>query len=71
MSFTEKTISMLEPLIGDKPPLEDKFLKKPPFRYLQLIIGALISKTGFAKGLFTKEEIVNKEVVSIVTKLSY
>ncbi|XP_064549996.1 TRAF3-interacting protein 1 [Drosophila montana] len=39
-----------------KPPLTEKLLKKPPFRYLMDIFTAFIRETGCFEGLYTPEE---------------
>ena len=43
-------------MLISKPPLTDKWLNRPPFRYLHDIITELIRSTGFLKGLFSAEE---------------
>ena len=42
--------------IIEKPPLEEKFLKRPPPKYIFNLIINTMRKTGFPKGLFTLEE---------------
>ncbi|EDW16934.1 uncharacterized protein Dmoj_GI10812 [Drosophila mojavensis] len=39
-----------------KPPLTEKLLRKPPFRYLMDIFTAFIRETGCLEGLYTPEE---------------
>eukprot|EP00106_Octopus_bimaculoides_P010979 XP_014778421.1 PREDICTED: TRAF3-interacting protein 1-like [Octopus bimaculoides] len=39
-----------------RPPLTDKLLAKPPFRFLHDIITSVIKSTGFMQGLYTSEE---------------
>ncbi|XP_030556222.1 TRAF3-interacting protein 1 [Drosophila novamexicana] len=39
-----------------KPPLTEKLLRKPPFRYLMDIFSAFIRETGCFEGLYTPEE---------------
>ncbi|XP_034484736.1 TRAF3-interacting protein 1 [Drosophila innubila] len=39
-----------------KPPLTEKLLKKPPFRYLMDVFNAFIKQTGCFEGLYSPEE---------------
>ncbi|XP_026494302.2 TRAF3-interacting protein 1 [Vanessa tameamea] len=45
-----------------RPPLNDKLLKKPPFRFLHDIITTVLKSTGFFKGLFEDEELISDNV---------
>uniref|UniRef100_A0A7M4FU95 TRAF3-interacting protein 1 n=1 Tax=Crocodylus porosus TaxID=8502 RepID=A0A7M4FU95_CROPO len=45
-----------------KPPLTDRLLGKPPFRYLHDVIGEVIRVTGFMKGLYTDFEMKSDNV---------
>ncbi|MEE6490821.1 hypothetical protein FKM82_016017 [Ascaphus truei] len=45
-----------------KPPLTDKLLGKPPFRYLHDILSEVIRTTGFFKGLYTESEMKSDNV---------
>jgi len=38
--------------IFDKPPLKDKYLKKPPFRFIHDCVNATRKKTGFLEGVW-------------------
>jgi len=40
--------------------MQEKFLKKPPPRYVYDMIISTMGVTGFPKGLFTEEEITAK-----------
>ncbi|KAH9284289.1 TRAF3-interacting protein 1 [Echinococcus granulosus] len=51
-----KTQDTLGKLIK-KPPLTEKLLSRPPFRFIHDICLALIHSTGIMKGLFTAEEL--------------
>ncbi|XP_076637275.1 intraflagellar transport 54 [Colletes latitarsis] len=54
-----------------KPPLTEKLLKKPPFRFLHDIISAIIKETGFLDGLFTEEELNSENIKNKEAKLAY
>lgn len=54
-----------------KPPLTDKLLKKPPFRFLHDIITNVISETGFLDGLFTPEELNHENIKDRDGKIAF
>lgn len=54
-----------------KPPLHDKLLKKPPFRFLHDIITNVIKTSGFLKGLYTDEEMVSDNVKDKESKINF
>ncbi|XP_015593685.1 TRAF3-interacting protein 1 isoform X2 [Cephus cinctus] len=54
-----------------KPPLTEKLLRKPPFRFLHDIISAIIKETGFLSGLFTEEELNSDNIKDKEAKLAY
>ena len=51
----KKTQSLFSKLITS-PPLGEKYLKRPPPKYIFTLVINTMKKTGFPKGLFTKEE---------------
>ncbi|KAG5881750.1 hypothetical protein JTB14_029078 [Gonioctena quinquepunctata] len=54
-----------------KPPLTEKLLKKPPFRFLHDVIHAVIKETGYLKGLFSEEELVSDNVKDKEAKIAF
>ncbi|XP_012275655.1 TRAF3-interacting protein 1 [Orussus abietinus] len=69
-----EVIKKTQDLLGKyfkKPPLTEKLLRKPPFRFLHDIITAIIKETGFLDGLFTEEEMISENIKDKDAKLSY
>uniref|UniRef100_A0AAY4CI11 TRAF3-interacting protein 1 n=1 Tax=Denticeps clupeoides TaxID=299321 RepID=A0AAY4CI11_9TELE len=54
-----------------KPPLTEKLLSRPPFRYLHDIIGEVIRTTGFLKGLYTETEMKSDNVKDKDAKIAF
>ncbi|XP_005995997.1 TRAF3-interacting protein 1 isoform X2 [Latimeria chalumnae] len=54
-----------------KPPLTEKLLSKPPFRYLHDIFTEVIRTTGFMKGLYTELELKSDNVKDKDTKIAF
>lgn len=54
-----------------RPPLTEKLLSKPPFRYLHDIITEVIRMTGFMKGLYTEAEMKSDNVKDKDAKISF
>ncbi|KAM7447978.1 intraciliary transport [Porites harrisoni] len=54
-----------------KPPLTDKLLSKPPFRFLHDIITEVIRNTGFLKGLYTPDEMDSANVKDKEAKIAF
>ncbi|XP_051010318.1 TRAF3-interacting protein 1 [Acomys russatus] len=54
-----------------RPPLTEKLLNKPPFRYLHDIITEVIRITGFLKGLYTDAEMKSDNVKDKDAKISF
>lgn len=69
-NFWEKTIKAYKNLIT-YPNLEEKYLKRPPFRYLLQIFISLDKKTQFAKGLFQQAELQSKHYSSAEKKMEF
>ena len=51
-----KTQEVLQPLL-QRPQLKEKFLSKPPFRFLHDIVTGLLKATGFGEGLYEETEL--------------
>ena len=55
-----------------KPPLTEKLLSKPPFRFLHDIISAVIkSNPGLLEGLYTEDEMLSENVKDRDGKIRY
>ncbi|XP_068214872.1 TRAF3-interacting protein 1 isoform X3 [Palaemon carinicauda] len=54
-----------------KPPLTDKLLSKPPFRFLHDIINAVITGTGFLEGLYTEDELSSQNIKDKEAKVAF
>ena len=61
--LTKKTIDILARVIK-KPPLTQKLLAKPPFRYLHDIFSELIRLCAFVPGLYSEAE-MNSENIKV------
>ena len=62
-SVSKKTQETLGKVIK-KPPLTEKLLSKPPFRFLHDILTEVIKNTGVLKGLYKADE-MNSENVKV------
>ncbi|CAH1164116.1 unnamed protein product [Phaedon cochleariae] len=54
-----------------KPPLTEKLLRKPPFRFLHDIIITIVSETNYLKGLFTEDELNSDKVKEKEAKVAF
>lgn len=54
-----------------KPPLTEKLLIKPPFRYLHDIFSEVIRTTGFMKGLYEENEMKSDSVKDKDSKIAF
>uniref|UniRef100_A0A1A7X679 TRAF3-interacting protein 1 n=1 Tax=Iconisemion striatum TaxID=60296 RepID=A0A1A7X679_9TELE len=54
-----------------KPPLTEKLLNKPPFRYLHDIFSEVIRSTGFLKGLYEENEMKSDSVKEKDSKIIF
>uniref|UniRef100_A0A3B5QGY9 TRAF3-interacting protein 1 n=1 Tax=Xiphophorus maculatus TaxID=8083 RepID=A0A3B5QGY9_XIPMA len=54
-----------------KPPLTEKLLCRPPFRYLHDIFSEVIRTTGFMKGLYEENEMKSDSVKDKDSKMAY
>ncbi|XP_077435830.1 TRAF3-interacting protein 1 isoform X2 [Vanacampus margaritifer] len=54
-----------------KPPLTEKLLSKPPFRYLHDVFSEIIRTTGFMKGLYKDSELKSDNVKDKETKIAF
>ncbi|CAH0690226.1 unnamed protein product [Spodoptera exigua] len=54
-----------------RPPLSDKLLKKPPFRFLHDIVTTVLKTTGFFGNLFEDSELVSENVKDRDSKILF
>ncbi|CAG9789353.1 unnamed protein product [Diatraea saccharalis] len=54
-----------------RPPLSEKLLKKPPFRFLHDIVTCVLKTTGFFAGLFEEEELISDNVKDRESKILF
>lgn len=54
-----------------KPPLTDKLLRKPPFRFLHDVITAIIRDHGFYKDIFTDVELKSENIKDKEDKIKF
>ncbi|XP_059356535.1 TRAF3-interacting protein 1 isoform X2 [Carassius carassius] len=69
-SVAKKTQETLGKVIK-KPPLTEKLLSKPPFRYLHDIFSEVIRSTGFMKGLYGEAEMKSDNVKDKDSKIVF
>ncbi|XP_059418469.1 TRAF3-interacting protein 1-like isoform X2 [Carassius carassius] len=69
-SVAKKTQETLGKVIK-KPPLTEKLLSKPPFRYLHDIFSEIIRTTGFMKGLYGEAEMKADNVKDKDSKIAF
>ncbi|MCI4378658.1 hypothetical protein PGIGA_G00218370 [Pangasianodon gigas] len=69
-SVAKKTQETLGKVIK-KPPLTEKLLSKPPFRYLHDIVSEVIRTTGFMKGLYGEAEMKSDNVKDKDSKIAF
>uniref|UniRef100_A0A0B7BIW7 TRAF3-interacting protein 1 n=1 Tax=Arion vulgaris TaxID=1028688 RepID=A0A0B7BIW7_9EUPU len=68
--IAKKTQDTLGKIIK-KPPLTDKLLGKPPFRFLHDIMTSIIKTTGFMQGLFSETEMNSENVKDKDAKIAF
>lgn len=68
--YWTKTKNSLQPLIK-KPTLVDKYLQRPPFGFLQMIMAEVVKTNKLFEGLFTDEELTTDKPVLCRILLTY
>ncbi|XP_035670773.1 TRAF3-interacting protein 1-like isoform X3 [Branchiostoma floridae] len=70
----DKVVKKTQDTLGKivkKPPLTEKLLKKPPFRFLHDIFTELIRSSGYMKGLYGDSEMVSSNVKEKDSKIAF
>ena len=70
MTVVKKTQDSLGKFVK-KPPLTDKLLNKPPFRFLHDVISAVIRDTGILQGLYDATEMKSENVKGRQKKINH
>ena len=74
MAVSGEMIKQTQSSLGQfvkKPPLTDKLLTKPPFRFLHDVISAIITDTGSLEGLYDEREMKSDNVKDKEAKVEY
>lgn len=69
-----EVIKLTQTILGKfvkKPPLTDKLLKKPPFRFLHDIVTGVIRETKFLDGLYTEKEMQSENFTVREMKVAF
>ena len=72
--MSDSVIKNTQNLLGKyvtKPPLTEKLLKKPPFRFLHDVITVVIKETGVLGGLYQSTEMKSENVKDREAKVKY
>lgn len=70
LEIIKKTQNILAKYIK-RPPLTEKLLKKPPFRFLHDIVTNVINETGFLQGLYNDNDMHSENIQDRETKLIF
>lgn len=70
LSVVQLTRESLSPFIS-KPPLTDKLLKKPPFKFLHDLITQVIKQHGLLAGLFNEHDSLSENVKDKEAKMAF
>ncbi|XP_049834482.1 TRAF3-interacting protein 1 isoform X2 [Schistocerca gregaria] len=54
-----------------RPPLTEKLLRKPPFRFLHDIVTCVIRETGFMSGVFSPDELNHENIKDKESKIAF
>uniref|UniRef100_A0A1B0EVP9 TRAF3-interacting protein 1 n=1 Tax=Lutzomyia longipalpis TaxID=7200 RepID=A0A1B0EVP9_LUTLO len=54
-----------------RPPLTEKLLMKPPFRFLHDVVNVVIKETGFLRGLYTADELKSENIRDRDAKIKF